>query len=185
MSACSEEGRTGPGRSCRNRTTPSHRDDTSSCSRSENKHSLRDGDLGSVTHSPALPEDLDPLPYSNMSESRRRPSPVSASCRVSRPPPLRLRYTLGQSRPAATPHVTKNSVERQTQTAEGDRNKHSRLKVDDGAAVDLWTTPSTCSLRFILCQVSETRGRCSPPPYKAHGLTGGEIQALETVCVPV
>ncbi|TNN52221.1 hypothetical protein EYF80_037577 [Liparis tanakae] len=34
MSVCSEDGRTGPGRSCRNRITPSHRVDTSSCSRS-------------------------------------------------------------------------------------------------------------------------------------------------------
>lgn len=41
MSACSTDGRTGPGRSCRNRITPQHRDGTSSCSRSEKHTHLR------------------------------------------------------------------------------------------------------------------------------------------------
>lgn len=38
MSPCSTDGTTGPGRSCRNRTTTSHRVDTSSWSRSKKIH---------------------------------------------------------------------------------------------------------------------------------------------------
>lgn len=40
MSACSMDGRMGPGRSCRNRSTPQHKDGRSSCSRSEKQTHL-------------------------------------------------------------------------------------------------------------------------------------------------
>lgn len=91
MSACSIDGRIGPGRSCRNCSTPQHRDSRSSCSRSEK------------TNTPVFNkrETSQQIKYK---EERRNSSPASASCRTSKAPALTPWYTPGASRPAENTH---------------------------------------------------------------------------------